>query len=158
MSEIDIIFYSFGGVGTIIFVGICYKMCSCFSNARRRNIDNISNQITDDINSISLKVENCTNPTCSTFPSNTIRSFSLTRDKYTEDNTKILQTPPPSPVSKQENIQVYTTSNDVKEKYINMLISDYICNNNCNISESDIRFKYNNFRTPKDVCDFKNNM
>lgn len=161
MSEIDIIFYALGGVGALISVGVCYKICRYFSNARRRNIDNISNQITDDtptdINSISLRVKNCTNSTCSTFPPNTIHPFSLTPDKYTENIAKIPQTPPPSHVSEEE-IEVYTASNDVKEKYIKMLISDYICNNNYNITESDIRFKYNNFRTSKDISNFKNNI
>ena len=161
MSEIDIIFYALGGVGALISVGVCYNICRYFSNARRRNIDNISNQITDDtptdINSISLRVKNCTNSTCSTFPPDTIHPFSLTPDKYTENIAKIPQTPPPSPVSEEE-IEVYTASNDVKEKYIKMLISDYICNNNYNITESDIRFKYNNFRTSKDIFNFKNNI
>lgn len=161
MSEIDIIFYALGGVGALISVGVCYKICRYFSNARRRDIDNISNQITDDIptdiNSISSKVKDCTNSTCSTFPPNTIHPFSLTPDKYAENIAKIPQTPPPSPVSEEEN-KVYTASNDVKEKYIKMLISDYICNNNYNINESDIRFKYNNFRTSKDIFNFKNNI
>ena len=39
-----------------------------------------------------------------------------------------------------------------------MLISDYICNNNFSISENDIRIKYNNFITSKDIADFKLNI
>lgn len=162
MSEIDIIFYSLGGVGALISVGVCYKICRYFSNAYRRDIDNISNQTTDDIptdiNSISLKVKDCTNSTCSTFQPNTINPFSLTPDKYTEDITKLSQTPPLSPFSEIEETEVYTASNDVKEKYIKMLISDYICNNNYSITENDIRLQYNNFRTSKDISEFKMNI
>tara|TARA_Y100000389_G_scaffold197848_1_gene233237 strand:- start:1648 stop:2136 length:489 start_codon:yes stop_codon:yes gene_type:complete len=162
MSEIDIIFYSVGGIGTIISVCVCYKICSHFRNVRRRSIDNISNQITNDIttdiNSVSLRGRNCANSTCWTFPPNTIHPFSLTPDKYTENITKLPQTPPPLPVSDIEEIEVYTASNDVKEKYIKMLISDYICNNNYSITENDIRLKYNNFRTSKDISDFKMNI
>lgn len=166
MSEIDIIFYAVGGIDTFISVCVCYKICSHFKNVPRRSIDNISNQITNDIttdiNSVSLKVRNCANSTCSTFPPNTIHHFSLTPDKYTENIIKLPQTPPPSPVSEIEEIEeigfFVSASNDVKEKYIKMLISDYICNNNYSISENDIRLKYNNFRTSKDISDFKMNI
>jgi len=158
MSEINTIFYFVGGIGGLISVCICYKMCNLFRNARRKNIDNMSNQITTDINSVSLKSRNYPNSTCSTLPQNTIHPFSLGPDKYTENITKLPQAPPPSPVSNIEDIEdieVYTASNDVKEKYIKMLISEYICNNNYSITENDIRIKYNNFRTSKNISDFK---
>ena len=69
--------------------------------------------------------------------------------------------PPPSPAVKPEKEFKYNiprASNKVRDKYIDALISEYLAMTEQKLSATDIRKKYNYFRTSQDIANFKIDM
>lgn len=121
---------------TIISIGSVFTICCCISIFKKYYTRRRNNYVQHQHNNTS-KIENSHNP-------------------GELDNEKIEIVSDKNDEKKNEYSTNNSPYNHIRDAYINELIQEYISTVETELTEYEIRNKYNHFRTSEDILNFKN--